>query len=495
MVPEEVKPKPKKHRFPWLTGIRGRIAAAMATRPRQPEELVAFLPANAQLVNTQLSANVQPQTAPSNSGLPTSIQASPVIVPDNPPSSEPAIPSVLNVTAVETIVTGPPVMSGVPLSDDDDGAPAPTQTKVISVQNPPGSAPQWLRDAASWTWRLALVAGGVVLLAYVVTRLRMVFLALFFALVITSVLRPLRNVFDRHMRRGFSVLLSLLTAVAVVALIIAYIVASVMGNWASVGAQFGSGLQQFLDVLRGPPLHLAIPYETVAQAVTAVQTWISDHYADIAGNLMAGVGTVTYAIATIALSIFLSAFFLSSGRQMWHWGLSQFPARTQHKISLAFGAAFITFSGYARGQILISLIDSILAAILLSVLRIPLAIPLAVLVFIGSLIPMIGAPAAMLIAGVVALAADGPLKALIVIGGVALIGQIENHLLQPFLMGHQVRLHPVAIALAVAAGTILGGIFGAVIAVPLVAVAWRMFQVLRAAPSTELATTGAGLST
>jgi predicted PurR-regulated permease PerM len=244
-------------------------------------------------------------------------------------------------------------------------------------------------------------------------------------------------------------------------------------------------VQELLDLLRGPPFHLAIPFEHVGDAVTAGQTWFSGHYTAVASRVMASAGTITEAIATIVLSVFLCVFFLASGRQMWHWILGQFPKRMQHRLSVAFGTGFVTFAGYARGEVLISLIDGILAALVLTVLRIPLAVPLAVLVFIGSFIPLIGAPAAMLIAGVVALAVDGPVKALIVIICVALIGQLEAHLWEPFLMGHQVKLHPVVVALSVASGTMLAGILGAVLAVPLVAVTWRVYQKLRPTPEAE----------
>src|SRR5659263_736950 len=135
-----------------------------------------------------------------------------------------------------------------------------------------------------------------------------------------------------------------------------------------------------------------------------------------------------------------------------------------------------TASGAASGT---PTINSIMAFILLLIVGVPLAAPLAVLVFVGAFVPLIGAPAAMVVAAVVALATGGFVKALIVTVGVALIGQIEGHILQPLVMGKQVSLHPVVVALGVTAGTFLGGLFGAIIAIPLLAVVWAVFDQLR----------------
>lgn len=145
----------------------------------------------------------------------------------------------------------------------------------------------------------------------------------------------------------------------------------------------------------------------------------------------------------------------------------------------AAAAGWYTFAGYARGTVIIALIDGVLAYILLAIVGVPLAAPLAVLVFIGAFIPIVGAPLAMIIAAVVALAANGPVPALIVTLGIAGIGQVEGHVLQPLVMGKQVSLHPVVVALGVTAGTILGGLLGAVLAIPVIAVTWTVFSKLR----------------
>lgn len=141
--------------------------------------------------------------------------------------------------------------------------------------------------------------------------------------------------------------------------------------------------------------------------------------------------------------------------------------------------AWFTFSGFTRGTVLVALADGLFAGIVLGLLGVPLAAPLAVLVFISAFIPLVGGPAAMVVAMVVALATKGTVIAIIVGICIALIGQFEAHVLQPLIMGRQVSLHPVAVALSVTAGTIVAGILGAVVIIPIVAVVWAVYVRLR----------------
>jgi len=351
-------------------------------------------------------------------------------------------------------------------------------TKVDIQKQQDHVVPMWLRTVAGYSWRLLLVAASIALIVWGMSHVRMVIISIFIALVLTSALRPLRNIYDRHMKRGLAVLCTMVTGILIVGALLTFVVMSVAGSWASLGAEFSNGVERLLELLQGAPFHLHLPFEHVSDALTAGQGWVAGHYSELISRAGALVEWIVY----LALAIFLTVFFLSSGREMWQWILSQFPVKTRANWTKAFSAGFTTFAGYARGLVIIGLIDGILAAILLFALGIPLAAPLAVLVFIGSFIEMIGAPAAMVIAGVVALATRGPIRALLVILGVALIGQIEGHLLQPFIMGRQVKLHPVVIALAVATGTVLAGIMGAILTVPIVAVAWSIYKALRPQP-------------
>lgn len=195
--------------------------------------------------------------------------------------------------------------------------------------------------------------------------------------------------------------------------------------------------------------------------------------------MLSNAGAVAIIFTVLALSLFITIFFLISGAQMWRWFLNQLPARHRETVHRAADAGWSTFAGYARGTMIVAIFDGVLAFILLIIVGVPLAAPLAVLVFIGAFIPLIGAPAAMIIAAVVALAAKGFIAALIVTLGIALIGQIEGHVLQPLVMGRQVSLHPVVVAVGITAGTFLAGLLGAIVAIPVIAVIWAVYSELR----------------
>jgi len=161
------------------------------------------------------------------------------------------------------------------------------------------------------------------------------------------------------------------------------------------------------------------------------------------------------------------------------------PDRNRERVNLGAFAAWTAFSGYARGTVIISLINGVLAFIFLMIVGVPLAAPLAVLVLIGTFIPLVGAPAAMVIAMIVALASGGVTDFVVVGIGIALIGQLEGNLWQPLIMGQQVSLHPAVVAVGVAAGGFAGGLVGAVITIPIMAIVWSVYRTLNQ-PDTPL---------
>ncbi len=361
----------------------------------------------------------------------------------------------------------------------------PGGTRVVgrvagSRREPPGEvAPRWLRYAAGWSWRVIVVLAGISLVFFATTRVLLLFIAVFLSLVFTAVLRPVVDVLDRWMPRGLATALSIIFAFGVVAGLFTYVGFSVAGQWNKLGQQFGDGIQTIFDFLAASPLHLTLTSADIEQWLTQGQQWVQDNFQQVATTAAASAGSVVEVFTAIALATFLTVFFLLRGTEMWLWFLNQLPSRSRRSWHTGGGVAWYTFSGYTRGTFIVAASDGVLAAIGLVILGVPLAAPLAVLVFIGAFIPLIGAPLAMVIAMIVALAANGLLNAVLVGVVIALIGQFEGHVLQPLVMGKQVSLHPVVVALSVTAGTLVAGILGAVIAVPLVDVAWAVFAQLR----------------
>jgi len=341
------------------------------------------------------------------------------------------------------------------------------------------TAPHWLRVLAGMSWRLLVVVAAIVLVFYATSRVQLVFIAVFLALVFTAVLRPLVEGLSRVVPRGLATALALLIGVLVLLGMLTYVGYSVAGQWETLSRQFTSGIDDIIDYLEDGPLPVTITNDQINDWINEGRDWVVQHGGELASQAASSAGSVVQVFGALALATFCSVFFLARGHEMWIWFLNQLPARTRETWQTAAEAGWYTFSGYTRGTVIIAVSDGLLAFVLLVALNVPLAAPLAVLVLIGAFIPLVGAPAAMIIAMVVALAANGPLSALLVGLAIALIGQLEGHVLQPLVMGKQVSLHPVVIALVVTAGTITAGILGAVISVPLVAVAWAVFSKLR----------------
>lgn len=331
-----------------------------------------------------------------------------------------------------------------------------------------------------------MILGILIILAIVVwalSKIAAVFVAVFVALVVTSVLKPIVDWLDKYMPKWLGVLISLLASTAVVGGLIAYVVTSVAGQWDSLSRQFGNGVDKIIEALRTSPFRFELTsddlYQWINQTIDQARTYIETNAGKLIQEALSNVGSIAIAFTIMALALFTTIFFLHSGDNMWRWFLNRLPQRHRMATHRAAAAGWFTFAGYARGIMLVAFTNGLFAFIYLTILGIPLAAPLGVLVFIGSFIPLIGAPTAMGIAMIVAFAAEG-LWAMILVGvGIALIGQFEGHVLQPLIMGSQVSLHPVVVGLGVASGTILAGLLGAVVSIPLIASLWAIYQELR----------------
>ncbi len=337
------------------------------------------------------------------------------------------------------------------------------------IEEPDAHVPLPLRVAAAWSWRVLVVALAVGALVTLVARLQFVALSIFVALFLTALLTP---VHARLVRWGTPRwLATALTVVGFVLLLVglaALVGGSIAEQWGTLSDSFQQGLDEIRVWLADGPLHAS---------QTQVDAWLASLQAALADNqnqLVSGaLSTATTAAEVVSgglLALFASIFFLHDGAGIARWFVHLFPARSQEGVDEAGAAAWTTLTGYVRGTVIIALVDATAIGIVLTVLRVPLALPLAVLVFFGAFIPIVGALVTGFVAVVVALAANGVWAALIVLGAIIAVQQLEGHVLQPVVMGRLVRLHPLAVVVAVAAGSLLAGIVGAVIAVPLVAV-------------------------
>jgi predicted PurR-regulated permease PerM len=334
-----------------------------------------------------------------------------------------------------------------------------------------------LRVAAGYAWRSVAVAVAVYLVFVALGRLSFVAIAVFVGLLITALLRPLTDLLARRMHRGVAVAIAVIQAVVVVGGVVAFVTTSTVGQFSRLANQFATGIAEIEAFLSGPPLRL--PAGELTRWTNQALAWISEHRGELAAQAVGEVGVVAELFAGLALAVFCALFFLHSGERLWGWVVGQLPVRP-HKWDAAGRAGWMAFAGYTRGVVAVAVSNAVLVGIALHLLKVPLALPLTLLVLLGAFIPLIGAPIALWIAVLVALAGRGPLTALAVLVLIVLIGQIEGHVLHPMIMSRAVKLHPVVVAVSVASGTVLAGIIGAVVAVPMVAVAWATFAQLRA---------------
>ena len=336
-----------------------------------------------------------------------------------------------------------------------------------------------LRVSAGYAWRIVVVLGLIYIVALGLHRVQFVVISLFVGLVITALLRPLTNLCAKVMPRSLAVAISLLVAIVVVLGGLALVADTVVSQSSSLAAQFNQGLTHTQKLLAGKPFHV---HNTDLSTFTKqAESWISQHQGTVVRQIISGADLAAQLFSGLALALFCAVCFLYSGDRMWQWFLGQAPV-DRTRWDAAGRAAWTTFAGYTRGVVIISATNAVLVGIALLVLGIPLAVPLALLVFFAAFVPIIGSAAALAVATVVALATRGPWVALIVLGLIVVIGEIEGHLLHPFVMTRAVRLHAVVVVITVTLGGLLDGIVGAAIAVPFVSVVWSVTTTLRGLP-------------
>ncbi|MGX5655792.1 AI-2E family transporter [Geodermatophilus nigrescens] len=338
-------------------------------------------------------------------------------------------------------------------------------------ETPHGDAtvPSGLRTAAAWSWRLIAVLAGAYVLLYAAAYVAVVIVPVMVALLLAALLQPgAAGLIKRGWPRSLAALAMLLVGLAVVAGIITLVVERFSAGFSDLADQVSQGLDQIRDfVVETFP----VTQRQIDDAVTSAQDAIVSNQETLATGALTTAATVGEVFTGIVLALFTLFFFLKDGRSIWLWLVGLFPRDSRAYLDEAARRSWRTLISYVRATVAVALVDAVGIGIGLAILGVPLVIPLAALVFLGAFIPIIGSFLAGSIAVLVALVAVGPIKALIALAIVVLVMQLEGHVLQPLLLGKAVHVHPLAVVLAIAAGLLIAGIFGALIAVPVVACA------------------------
>ncbi|ACZ20770.1 predicted permease [Sanguibacter keddieii DSM 10542] len=332
-----------------------------------------------------------------------------------------------------------------------------------------------VQAAASWSWRFLAIAAALAVAFSLVAYLKVVIIPVAVALLLTVLLQPVAAFLRRRAR--FSPMLAAATSVvlliAAITLLVVVAGRSIVSGISDLSDKAVEGFQQALTWLAEGPLH--IDNESLSEYLDSGLDALQENSSALLSGALSVTTTVGQVLAGSIIALFCTLFFLKDGRSIWGWLVGLLPRSTRERTHQAGRRGFVTLASYARTQILVAFIDSIGIGLGAAIIGVPLALPLGVLVFVGSFIPFVGAIVTGAMAVLVALVALGPVQALIMLAVVLLVQQIEGNVLQPWLMGHAVSLHPVAVLLVVTTGTLTAGIVGALFAVPIAAVLNTVF--------------------
>ncbi|MFF0691358.1 AI-2E family transporter [Streptomyces tendae] len=345
--------------------------------------------------------------------------------------------------------------------------------------DPAQAVPWGVRVAAEAGWRLLVLAGTVWVLMRVISAVQLVVLAFVAALLITALLQPAVAWLRRHgVPRGPATALTAILGFVIMGLIGWFVTWQVMENIDNLSDQVQDGIDELRNWLLNSPFH--VTDKQINEIAKNLRDAVGANTDQITSAGLEGVTVVVEALTGILLAAFSTLFLLYDGKRIWQWSLKLVPAAARPGVAGAGPRAWRTLTAYVRGTVIVALIDAIFIGLGIYFLDVPMAVPLAVFIFLFAFIPLVGAVVSGALAVVVALVTQGVFAAVMTLVVVLAVQQIEGHILQPFILGRAVRVHPLAVVLSVAAGGMVAGIGGAVVAVPLVAVTNTVVGYLRA---------------
>ncbi|WP_082046034.1 AI-2E family transporter [Arthrobacter sp. L77] len=326
-----------------------------------------------------------------------------------------------------------------------------------------------LGRAAHRATQVLLLLALFTVVVYALIQIRLVIIPLLLALILASAIGPFVSWLRR---RGWSSSLATAASFAILLALIggllAGVVFAVMGQTDTLTSSAVQGIDQLIDFVENGPL--PVDDGQIQAARDAVVDFATSSAAGT--TALAGLSAATNFLTGLLLMIVILFFFLKDGEKIWAFTLRAFKGTRLVKARNVGDQSVAVLGGYVRGTAIVAAVDAFFIGLALVVLGVPLALPLAAIVFIGAFIPLVGATLAGAVATLVALVTNGPAAALIVLGVVILVNQLEGNFLQPVVMGHTLSVHPLVILVALTAGTVLAGIIGAILSVPLTAVAW-----------------------
>jgi predicted PurR-regulated permease PerM len=330
--------------------------------------------------------------------------------------------------------------------------------------------PWGLDLAAAWSWRFLIIAAAGFTIVWVLAYFAVITLPLVIALLIAALAAPLvRGMKLVGIPQSLGAGLVVLGGVAMVGGLLTFVGNQVARGASDLADRVVGGLEEIRTWLRDGPLQASD--SQINGWIQQVQRSITTRSKDIEVAQLTEFGTALgHVLAGFFIILFATYFFLADGDRIWAWVVRLCPRAARERVDSSGRIAWVSLTQFVRATVMVALADAIGIMIVAAILGLPLIAPIGVLVFLGAFVPMVGAAVAGVVAILVALVAQGPITALFMLGGVILVQQIEGHVLQPFLMGRFVSLHPLGVIIAIGCGVVVAGIAGALVAVPLAAV-------------------------
>ena len=351
------------------------------------------------------------------------------------------------------------------IRDERRSAPEPIVAEPTNLRR--AEVPWGVDLAAAWGWRFLVIAAAGYLVYRVVAYFSVITLPLAVALLITALVSPAVGALTRRgVPRGLSSILLVLGGMAFVGVLLTFAGQQVASGAQDLADSTVRGLEQIREWLKDGPLNASD--SQINDYLQSTQDAISNQTAEGgAVRQVTEIGTTLgHVFAGFFIVLFSTFFFLADGERIWAWIVRLTPRAARHRVDSSGRVAWISLTQFVRATVIVALVDAIGIMIVAAILGVPFVLAIGVLVFLGAFIPLVGATVAGSVAVLVALVDQGPIDALLMLGGVILVQQIEGHILQPFLMGRWVSVHPLGVIFALGGGVLVGGVAGALVAVP-----------------------------
>ncbi|TWF94628.1 putative PurR-regulated permease PerM [Saccharopolyspora dendranthemae] len=344
-----------------------------------------------------------------------------------------------------------------------------SELKISRPEDASTAIPRVLRVSAAVSWRLLVIAASLYVLGMIIGRIYVVVIPVAIALLLAALLAPLVSwLAHRRVPQALATALVLIGGLAVVGGVFSFVINAFINGFPDLQRQVLASLDALKSWLAISPLH--INEAQIGQYLEQAREWLQTNQAALTSGALSTASTFGNFLTGLVLALFTLIYFLYDGRRVWLFLVRLAPRQVRDRVDHAGIAGFTSLVGFVRATVLVAVVDALGIGLGLVLLGVPLAIPLAALVFLGGFVPIIGAVASGAVAVLIALVTKGWVVAVILVGIVLAVQQLEGNVLQPLILGRAVRIHALGVVLAISIGVVINGIVGALLAIPMVAV-------------------------